>query len=216
MKKQALGLLAGLALLLVTALPASAQLWFFPDYAVPSAIDGPSTWIAGSYGRGLNDASGKLDAIGAFAGRTGESASFMGGLAIVTGGASDEITAGGSIGFDIMQGESATIGLQGGFGWMSPDGGTLLRFPIGVAIKGAAQSPEALIVPWIMPRLNITRVSSDLFGSDTETDFGASAGVSFTFNGGFGVHTALDILLGTGAESWLFGMGGHYILGGGG
>lgn len=213
MRHRTVGFTIGCCLLLVSALPASAQLWEFPDYAVPSANMGPSTFIAGTYGRGLNDASGKLDAYGAIFGKTGESASFMGGLGMVTTPGDDEITVGGAVGIDLVKGESATVAFNGGIGWMSPGDATFLRFPLGIAIKGFAQSPEAAIAPWVMPRINITRVSF-AGNSATETDLGASAGVAFTFPNGFGVHTALDVLFAN-SEVWLFGIGGHYIMGGG-
>ena len=54
-----------LGLVLLGAAPAYGQLWLFPDYAVPSGGDTPTTWIAGSYARGLNDASGETDGISA-------------------------------------------------------------------------------------------------------------------------------------------------------
>lgn len=198
-------------LFLVGAQTADAQMWEFPDYAVPSSFGAPSSFVAGTYGRGLNDDSGELDAFGAVVGRTGESVSVMGGLGLVSGGGDDEVTLGGAVGVDVFQGEPATVSLQGGIGWMSPGDVTLLRFPIGVAIKGRAGSSDTRITPWAMPRLNITRLSTDGF-SDTVTDFGASAGVSFTFAGGFGVHTALDVLFADGGEPFLFGMGAHYVI----
>ncbi|MDH3270015.1 MAG: hypothetical protein OEN56_01705 [Gemmatimonadota bacterium] len=198
-------------LFLASAQPATAQLWFFPDYAVPSANGTPSTFIAGTYGRGLNDASGKLDAIGAVIGRTGEQASFMGGLGFISGAGDDEITAGAAVGVDVAQSGSATVAVQGGVGWFSEASATFLRFPLGVSIKGMVVTPEAQIVPWVMPRVNISRVSSSGFSS-TETDLGASGGISFSFPNGFGVHTALDVLF---SEDTLvlFGVGGHYVIG---
>ncbi|MDX1495537.1 MAG: hypothetical protein R3253_15825, partial [Longimicrobiales bacterium] len=190
-----------------------AQLWGFPDYAVPSANMGPATFIAGTYGTGLNDASGKLDAFGAIVGRTGESASFVGGLGLVTGGGDDEITVGGAVGVDLVKGESVTLGFNGGIGYFAPGEATGWRFPLGIAIKGFVESPEAAIAPWVMPRLNIVRSSlGDL--AETTTDLGASAGVAFTFPSGFGVHTALDVVFSDPEEVWQFGVGGHYLLGG--
>lgn len=187
-------------------------MWNFPDYAVPSAVDGPSTFIAATYGRGLNQRSGEQDAFGGVVGRTGEQVSFLGGIGLVSGALDDDLTLGGAVGVDVMQGESATFTVQGGIGWMSPGDFTLLRFPIGFAIKGLVETTEAQIVPWAMPRLDIRRVSLN-DASDTETDLGASAGVSFTFPGGFGVHTALDVVLADGGDPWLFGIGGHYVIG---
>jgi hypothetical protein len=214
MQHRITGVAVGLGLVFLTSLPASAQLWHFPDYAVPSAVGGPSTFLAGTYGRGLNTESGELDAFGGVVGRTGETASFMGGLGVITGGGDSEVTLGGSVAVDVVRGESVNLGLQGGIGWWSPGDVTSLRFPIGLAVKGAVESPEARITPWAMPRLDIRYASFD-GDSDTSTDFGASAGVSFTFPSGFGVHTALDVLLADGGEPWLFGIGGHYLLGNG-
>lgn len=212
MKQRTVRFALGFCLLFFAALPVSAQMWYFPDYAVPSANMGPSTFIAGTYGLGMNDASGKLDAFGAVVGRTGESASFMGGVGLVTGGTDDELTLGGSVGIDLIKGESATVAFNGGIGWMGPADATFLRFPLGIAIKGFVQSPEAAIAPWVMPRINITRFSGGGF-SNTETDLGASAGVGFTFPSGWGVHTALDLWFADN-NVWLFGVGGHYVMGG--
>lgn len=214
MKQRLIGFTLGCCVLLVGALPASGQLWFFPTYAVPSTSDGPSTFLAGTYGRGLNHISGELDAFGAVVGHSGSIASFMGGLGLVTGGADDELTLGGAVGVDVAETESLTLGLNGGVGWMGPGDSNIWRFPIGLAVKGFAQSPEATIQPWVMPRVDIRRVSTTL-GSDTDTDFGASAGVGFTLPSGFGVHTALDVLFGDLDEVWLFGIGGHYVIPGG-
>lgn len=214
MQQRVVGFALGFCFLLIAAVPASAQLWFFPDYAVPSATSGPSTFVAGTYGLGLNDASGKLDAFGAVVGRSGESASFMGGLGLVTGGGDDEITLGGAVGVDIVRGESVTLAVNGGLGYFGPGDSSFWRFPIGIAIKGFAQSPEAAIAPWIMPRLNIVRGSVGGFSS-TNTDLGASAGVGFTFPSGFGVHTALDVVFSDPDQVWQFGVGGHYTIGGG-
>lgn len=213
MKHRTAGLSLGLGLLLFGgALPASGQMWYFPDYAVPSAAGAPATFIAASYGRGLNDDSGKLDAYGAVIGRTGETVSVLGGVGLVSGFADDEVTFGGAVGVDVVEGESATVALQGGIGWMSPGDVTVLRFPIGIAIKGMVETPEAQILPWAMPRVNIGRASAG-GSSETTTDLGASAGVTFNFPGGFGVHTALDVLFGDGRKPFTFGIGGHYVLG---
>lgn len=216
MKKMWIG--AALTTLLATAAPAGAQMWFFPDYALPSSNGTPATWLAATYGRGLNDASGKTDSFGGAIGRTMEKLSVMGAVGQVTGDGDSELTFGGALGVDVLQRENSTVSVQGGVGYLSLDvigtDVTALRFPIGVAWKGSYQSPEALISPWIMPRLNISRLSGG-GQSETETDFGASGGASFTLPNGFGVHTAVDVLL-SNSEMWFFGIGLHYLLGGGG
>ena len=206
-------LAVAVALVLGTAAPAEAQLWFFPDYALPSGGDTPSTWFAGSYARGLN--AGEVDAIGAAIGRANESVSFAGAVGLTLGD-SEELTLGGAIGVDMSQTESMTVSIQGGLGWFSADffGETItfLRIPIGVAFKGSVETAEAMITPWAMPRVNIVRASGG-GDSDTETDVGASAGVSFNFPSGFGIHTALDLVVGDGEDPWIFGIGGHYVVG---
>lgn len=203
---------------LLTAAPAAGQMWFFPDYAVPSMTGQPTTWVSGSYGRGLNDDSGKTDGFAAAIGRTGESASFMGGIGLVTGDGEDEVTLGAAVGVDVMQGEGYSLSVQGGFGWISFDilGETVtsLRFPVGLALKGdvSQENSTTRITPWVMPRLNIARISG--FGeSETETDLGLSGGVTFTFENGFGIHTALDYLSASGGDPIFFGIGVHYLLG---
>jgi hypothetical protein len=217
MNRRLLTVTLGIGLAAGGAAPAEAQLWFHPDYAVPSAGDTPSTFLAVSYGRGLNDGSGKADAYAVSAGKTGEKVSFMAGIGLVDLG-TNEPTIGGAVGVDVVNAGSTTVSVQGGIGWMSFDFGTVsttnLKFPLGVALKGSVVTSEATITPWVMPKINIMRSSAD-GASTTDTDLGASAGLNFNFQGGFGVHTALDIISGDGGESVLFGMGGHYTLGGG-
>jgi hypothetical protein len=95
---------------------------------------------------------------------------------------------------------------------------TLMRFPVGVVVKGDMGSSSLQVSPWVMPRLNIMRLSADGAGT-TETDFGASAGVGLTMPSGFGIHAALDLLAVSveGApetqQQLRFGIGAHYVLG---
>lgn len=216
MKQGSTVLALGAALLLAS--PAAGQLWGFPDYALPSMTGAPTTWVAATLGRGLNDDSGKTTSWGAVAGRAEATASFMGGIALVTGQGEDEVTLGGSVGVDILQTEDFTLGVQGGLGWMSFDVGnesyTRLRFPLGVAFKTSLVSGDGstAIYPWVMPRLNIARVSGG-GDAETETDLGISGGASFNFENGFGIHTALDFLSANGGDPFVFGIGVHYLLG---
>lgn len=209
---------AVLGLALLSAAPAAGQMWFFPDFAVPSMSGQPTTWLSGTYARGLNDDSGKTDSFGAVIGRTGASASFMGGIGLATAEGDDEVTIGAAVGVDVMQGEGYTLSVQGGLGWVSSEildeDVTFLRFPVGVALKGdmSQEGSTTTITPWVMPRLNISRISG--FGeSETETDLGVSGGVTFTFENGWGIHTALDYLSASGGDPIYFGIGAHYLLG---
>jgi hypothetical protein len=198
----------------LSAAPVAGQLWGFPDYSVPSAQDGAASYLTATYGRGLNDLSGKLDAFGAVFSRATDPVSFSAGLGYVKGpaGADGEITVGGAISADVAPvGTAGRLSIQGGVGWMDA-GSTQLRFPIGVALKGHIESTSSTVSPWIMPRLDITRVSV-LGISATETDFGASGGVLLAMNSGFGVHTALDVAFRNGGKVWSVGVGAHYQLG---
>lgn len=215
MRPRSMSVGLGLCLVLLTAAPAAAQMWFFPDYSLPSPGDTPATWIAGTYGRGLNDASGKVDAFGVAVGRTMERASFMDSFGYANED-EEEYTAGGAISVDLTTGDGPRLSIQGGMGWVDLDVSgetvTFLRFPIGLALKGSIRSESTSVTPWVMPRINITRASGG-GESETETDFGASGGVSITSESGLGAHAALDALFGEGDTLWQLGVGLHYQLG---
>ena len=204
----------GMALTL--AAPADAQLWFFPDHAVPSAFGSPSSFVAGTYGRGVNDVSGKLNAYGLIVGRSGlgERISVMVGAGLIDD-IESEWTLGGAVGVDLFEADETTqVSVQGGVGWLDVDalGETIttLRFPIGIALKRRVEGESASVTPWLMPRFNISRISG--FGnSDTELDFGASAGVGVTMTNGFGLHAAIDVLAANSTVLYA-GVGAHYLI----
>lgn len=201
-------------LALVAAVPAEAQLFNFPVQALPSAGDAPATFLAATYGRGINDDSGKQDAYGASVGRTGIGgrATIAAGVGMIDSDPDSEWTFGGAVGVDLMApGGSAQVSLQTGVGYFSPVTDlSMLHIPIGVALKGNIEGPTATVVPWIMPRLSVLRTSVGDF-SDTSTEFGASGGVAFTMPGGFGAHTAID-LTASDPSVWLLGVGIHYMI----
>ena len=72
------------------------------------------------------------------------------------------------------------------------------------------EGESASVTPWVMPRLNIARISGG-GSSDTEADFGASAGVGVTMTNGFGLHAALDFLA-SNRTVWFVGVGAHYVI----
>jgi len=215
----------GVGMLMLTVAPVEGQLFNFPDYAIPS-FDGTSTFVATSYGRGLNDEAGKLNSVSATVGRSTSGLSLQAGVGYIDGVADSEWTLGGAAAYNLLGVDSpAQVGLQAGLGWMQlgdPTGTvgdvTMLRVPVGVVVRGEMGSASMRISPWVMPRLNIMRLSSGGF-STTETDFGASAGVGLTMPSGFGIHAALDFLAVSvegapeTAEQLRFGVGAHYLLG---
>jgi hypothetical protein len=201
----------GLATLL--AAPAHAQMWNFPDYMVPGMRGAPTSWVSADFGRGLNEASGEENAFGAAYGRTGEAISFMIGAGIITGDFDDEFTFGAAVGGDFMEGDGVTLGVQGGFGWVSPGPLTLIRIPVGLTVRSETEMEDGgIVIPWVMPRLNFSRWSGG-GDSDSELDLGISGGVTMTLSSGVGFHAALDYLLVEGDDPLQFGLGIHYLLG---
>jgi len=215
MRKTLGSLMLGLASAVLIAPSLAAQTWYFPDFALPSSTGEPSTWIAGTYGRGLNDASGEVDAFGAAIGRTAERVTVMGAFGYIAED-EEEYTAGASLSVDLNSGDGPRLSAQVGVGWIDFDfmdeTVTFWRFPIGLALKGNMGSETTTVMPWVMPRVNIAHFTG-AGDSETETDFGASGGVSITMENGFGFHGALDALFAEGDTIFQLGLGIHFVLG---
>jgi hypothetical protein len=192
--------------------PASSQLWFYPDYALPTAGPEGATWFSGAYGRGLNDASGKLDNFVGQVGYATDRASLLASYGYITTGGESESTFAGSLAVDLNTGDGPRFAVQGGAGWMGDSDLNLFRFPVGLSIKQTFEAGSTEWTPWLMPRANIMYASG---GSDsaTETDLGASAGVYLTTASGFGLHAAFDALFVENANVYQLGLGAHYWLG---
>jgi hypothetical protein len=212
MKRSIIAGVLGLGLVLASSTAVEAQLTNFPVYAVPSANGMPSSFLSVDFGRGLNEFSGEQNAFGVAYGRTGiaDRVGINIGAAMVNYDPDAKYTFGGNVGFDLLAPDSdVQIGIQGGVGYISlADDVSSTTVPVGVAVKGTEGESLGW---WFMPRLNYSRASA--FGvSGSSTDFGASAGASFTSAGGFGVHGAID-LLAAGENIWHFGLGAHYVIG---
>ncbi|MCH7855203.1 MAG: hypothetical protein IIB37_00500 [Gemmatimonadetes bacterium] len=207
---------------LMVATPTMGQILNVPVLAL-GAGDGATT-IWGGYSRGLNDNSGKLDAIGAGVVRAMEQVSFgvSAGLVLsddVTGFPSSEIAFAARAAYHVINDSDSplNVSVQGGAGWSKPDDDpndlTLLLFPVGIAISGSTSAGSLTLTPWIMPRVQFTRVGeSGGIPSNTDTDFGGSAGVGFATEGGFGFGVAGDILIvddGLGGNDSVFLLAGY-------
>ncbi|MDT8341175.1 MAG: hypothetical protein RQ751_06655 [Longimicrobiales bacterium] len=212
-------LVTGIALL--AAAPAEGQLWFMPDVPVPAMTGStPANWIGATYARNANDDAVSVDAFGAHFGRTGRVVSFMGSVGLIDD-EDDEFMFGAAVGVEMVREESVAISIQGGASWFSVDRGVgqnldFLRFPIGLAIRGWPGSTEdaTSVQPWLMPRLDISRVSGFEFGDAfTEFDLGVSGGVSFSFREAWGIFTALDYHPTAGFDPIVFGLGVFFNLG---
>ena len=148
-------------------------------------------------------------------GRTGlgDRASIFAGLGMVdlSDPFDNELTYGGGLAVDLVPvGASAQLALQGGVGYFAIEEYSNWHFPIGLALTGNIEGPTATVAPFVMPRLSINSASEG-DESSTSTDFGVSGGVAFTTPGGFGAHTAIDLLAADEAE-WLIGVGIHYMI----
>lgn len=215
MKRSILAAMVGFGLVLATSSSVQAQLTNFPHYAVPSAFGGPASVLSVDYGRGLNDMSGKQDAFGVAYARTGIGGRIgIGvGAGMVTYDPDSKYTFGGSVAVDMLEADSDTqIGLQGGIGYISlATDVSSINVPIGVAVKGMQAGESMNFGWWFMPRLDYTRAKA--FGvTGSNTDFGASGGLSVTTPSGLGVHLAVD-LLAADNSIWTGGVGVHYLIG---
>ena len=211
---------------LLVATPAMGQLRNSPTLALaPGDADG-ATSIGAGWGRGLNDNSGKLNSFILGGVRSMEKVSFavLGGYVLDKLPDVDEITVGGHVAYNALNDpdQPVSVGIQGGIEWMSvdgtPDNTTLLNFPVGVSISGSTEAGSMAVRPWVMPRVQFTRSSGGGTASSTETDFGASAGVSARSEGGVGIALSVDWLYtddGTGSNNvsqLLFGASVFYRL----
>jgi hypothetical protein len=109
----------------------------------------------------------------------------------------DEVTLAGTIAYHLINDSDspASVSIQTGIGWINLASSALI-VPVGVAIQGSTEAGSMMVRPWVMPRVQFTRVGAVGAGSSsTETDFGASAGVAFVSEGGFGFGVALDFLI---------------------
>lgn len=128
-----------------------------------------------------------------------------------------ELSVGGTLNYKIFGGPliPLSVTLQGGIGYSKPEGSFLpgvgdsqvdeFRFPVGVGLALTIPNPALAIRPWIAPRLDIVRVSSE-----TESNFGIGAGLELNTLSGFGVHAAYDRVFLDGGDPGVFGFGAHY------
>jgi hypothetical protein len=188
---------AAVIAVLAAAAPAAAQMYGNPVY-VPIGV-GTGVNIAGDYGRGLNDASGKGNYFG---GRVALGLPML----YVTAGAGtykpdgateSEMTFGGAIGLNVLRLPMmpVKVSVQAGAGYMNAGGDKFIGIPVSLAVGVALPTPGLSITPWVAPRLHVQIVSPASSVLETETDFrfGGSAGINAAF-GLIGVHLAVDYI----------------------
>ncbi len=211
------GMVTALGLL---ASPALAQMIGNPVYFSPK--QGVGLTIAGDYGRGLNNGSGKMNYFGGRAtlGLPMFAVTVGGGSAKPSGGTS--LTSfGGDVGVTVIKGPMVpvTVSLQGGAAYNSLTIGTAktktIHAPLGAALAFNVKSPGASIEPWVAPRVDINRVSATIgtvSASTTTTKIGASGGVNVGLPSGLGFHAALDYVNVSGGSPLTVGAGVHYTI----
>ena len=203
-------------LALLVATPAVAQLRNHPFQA--SAAAAGVTFFVAQFARGLNEDSGKQSSFAAGVGRAMERVSFlaMGGYVASD---TEELQLGAKVAVHLLidDGTPVQVSVQSGLGWISEDVGTesrsTLNFPVGVAIQARLSDSGISVRSWMMPRLHIIRTGElGVIPGNTETDFGASGGVSFTGESGVGAHLAIDWVHTDFADPFRFAIGMHYVV----
>jgi hypothetical protein len=191
-----IGRLAAVALAVsFTAGSAAAQLPGNPVYA-PGGAGGLT--LAADFGKGVNDASGKANFIGARAELGLPLIRVAAGAGIfdpkVTG-ADKDVAFAGSAALQVFGGPliPVSVRLFAGAGYLKTGSVTTINVPVGLAIAVNVPTPGVSIDPWVAPRVQMSRTSD--VTSDTDVRFGASAGVNFGLLIGLGAHVALDYLL---------------------
>ena len=210
-----------------TASTAGAQLPGNPVYA-PGGAGGLT--LAADFGKGVNDASGKTNFIGARA----ELGLPLIRVAVGAGifdpklaSGENEVALAGSAALQVFGGPLIPISIRAfaglGYHKISGSGGTggdvtTINVPVGLAFAVNVPTPGFSIDPWVAPRVHITRISNGI--SDTNLNLAVSGGVSFGLPIGIGVHVALDYTVvspGTDETSAdvspiLLGIGVHYTI----
>ena len=181
---------------LMVATPAMGQLPGFPVLALSAGDADGVTSVGVGYGRGLNDQSGKQNAIGVGVGRAMEKVSFavLGSYLLGRGTDDNEAAFAGAVAYHVINDEDASVGVsvQTGIGYVK-FAESVLNFPVGVVISGSTEAGSMMLTPWVMPRVQFTRLGGT--ASSTETDFGASGGVTIATEGGVALSLALDWLI---------------------
>jgi hypothetical protein len=193
--KRMFGLVAAFAVL--AAAPATAQMYGNPVY-VPVGV-GTGVNIAGDFGRGLNDASGKGNYFG---GRVALGLPMLyvmagAGTYKADGATESQAAFGGSVGLNVLRLPMmpVKVSLQAGAGYLKAGGDKLIDIPVSLGIGLSLPTPGLSITPWVAPRLHVRIFSpaSSLLDTETDARFGGSAGINAAF-GIIGVHLAVDYI----------------------
>jgi len=173
---------------------ASAQLAGNPVSAINPGV---GVTLNGEFGRGVNDDSNKGNFYGGRIVLGVPMLSFwVGGGLYDTGlpNADSEVTLGGGAAFNLVKAPLLPVALT-----LQVGGGTVgcgtdcsnLNFVAGPALRINLPTPGIGIEPWVMPRVQLSRLSA---GNETvtQTGIGASAGLNINLPMGLGIHGTVD------------------------
>ena len=213
--KRILSLTAGAVLVAATfASPAAAQLVNFPVTASPHGVSGSArgVTIAGLYGRGLNDNSGKLDSFGGAAILTVGRIAIKAGVMSVTDAnpatAEAEIGYAGQVEVGILGSGPVAISAFVGLGALNNVITRNIPFGAAIGISPALSGGTTLEI-WGAARGQSAKI--DATGAESEIGFGGSGGVRLTLPMGLGFGAFIDVLsidrfnLGSKSSETLFG-----------
>jgi hypothetical protein len=202
--------IAALALVLFAA-PAAAQLTGLPAYNFAPAAAGVT--VSGMFGRGLNDASGKINSVGGMLTYganmfwVGAGASYVD----MSSGGLKAVAFGGNVGVNLPLGESlpVKVAIVAGADYWSKSGIKAMNVPAGVTLALKVPASGITVVPWVSPGIRYMRADVGS-GWSSETKFGGSGGISFGLPMGVGFDLAIDYTNISGGSPLFFGGGLHY------
>ncbi len=123
------------------------------------------------------------------------------------------VSLGGTVNWKVFGGPLIpfAVNLQGGASHTSDEGASIWHFPVGLGFSARIPTTVIGVKPWVAPRIDISR-ASDNGVSNTDTNFGFSAGIELNLLSGLGFHASYDYVKADGASPSIFGVGVHYGL----
>ena len=204
--------LASIMALLVAA-PAMGQLTNFPVLSLAPGSAYGTTSISTAFGTGLKNSSDRRVFVARIE-RGLETDSFGADYGYVS---SDNYnsTLALSAAAHLLGDSPVQVSVQSGIGWRRQVALNLnlttLNVPIGVSIQGTGFGK---VRPWVMPRVSFSQLSGDAVSTSfTTTEYGGSAGISFSSDRGVGFSLAYDYLDTTGGSRHELGAVMSYIVG---
>ena len=178
---------------LLVATPALGQLTNFPVLSLAPGSGYGSTSFGSAFGSGVKNNSIERSVFVARIERGLETVSFGADVGYIAGD-TDNLTFAGSVAAHLLSDSPVQVSFQTGLGWIRQDiltsNLTTLHIPVGVSIQGTGFGK---VRPWVMPRVSFTQFSGDaVASSNTDTEFGGSAGIAFATDVGVGFSLAYD------------------------